>query len=306
MEKKSWRIIVGPWLFRFVFNFLKNIELINDIKKQHGVTIDIENSLDKKVSLTTCDLWDFTEKIYNDCYNKHLFSIAISKIFKKDSIYENYKKLDNKIDTDFSYLKSKKINFFSKSINYLLKIIERILCFKNRIIFYKIYHGNTYSLIKIFFNLKEFPFKYNLKEERKIFKFNHLKRSSFKIMSSNDFREQIIRDFIREALPTIYLEGFNETLKKSRSGIFPKKRDLIYSRNIQYDYILKFWAAQQIENGSKLIYGQHGAGYDFFENDHNIDHETEISELFLSWGWKHNNKKVICHGNFLEVLKTLK
>ena len=33
------------------------------------------------------------------------------------------------------------------------------------------------------------------------------------------------------------------------------------------------------------------AGYDFFENDHNIDHETEISELFLSWGWKHNNKK---------------
>ena len=43
-------------------------------------------------------------------------------------------------------------------------------------------------------------------------------------MSSNDFREQIIRDFIREALPTIYLEGFNETLKKSRSGIFPKKR----------------------------------------------------------------------------------
>ena len=75
-------------MFRFVSIFLKNIELINDIKKQHGVTIDIENSLDKKVSLTTCDLWDFTEKIYNDCYNKHLFSIAKARYLKKTQYKE--------------------------------------------------------------------------------------------------------------------------------------------------------------------------------------------------------------------------
>ena len=43
-------------------------------------------------------------------------------------------------------------------------------------------------------------------------------------MSSNDFREQIIRDFIREALPTIYLEGFNETLKNQGLVSFQKKR----------------------------------------------------------------------------------
>jgi putative transferase (TIGR04331 family) len=306
-KKKTWRIIIGPWLFRFVSVFYKNIELINDLKEKCDVTIDDEISLNKKVFLTTSDLWDFTEKIYHDNYNKYLASIAVSKIFKKDQIYESYKIYDESINTQFSHLKITKLSFLTKIINIFFKFIERIFCFKNKIIFYKIYYGNIFSLIKIFFKLKEFPFKYNLKEERKIFKLNYSKRKSLILKSSDDFNEQIIRDFIIQALPTIYLEGFSETIKMSKSGIFPKKRDLIYSCNIQYDYMFKFWAAQQIDQGSKLIYGQHGAGYDFFENDHNIDHETEISELFLSWGWEHSNKKVRSVGcSFLDGKKNLK
>ena len=40
---------------------------------------------------------------------------------------------------------------------------------------------------------------------------------------------------------------------------------LIYTRNLWKDDIFKFWVANQINNRSKLIYGQHGAGYGLFK-----------------------------------------
>ena len=59
-------------------------------------------------------------------------------------------------------------------------------------------------------------------------------------------------------MPNI-LRRFEDVMDRVNNSIFSKKkRDIIYSCNIQYDYLFKFWAAKQISQGSKLIYGQHG------------------------------------------------
>ena len=167
-KKKSWRMVIGPWLYRYVSIFHKNIELIKEIKKNPTVIIDEEISINSNIKLETSDLWDFTNQIYNDNLNKDIFSIAISKIFNKEKIYEKFKKLNNQGDLGINKENIKKISFFTILKNYLLKIFERILCFNNKTIFYKIYYGNTFSLLKIFLKLKEVPFKYNFKEERNI------------------------------------------------------------------------------------------------------------------------------------------
>ena len=302
-KKQSWRMVIGPCLYRYVSIFHKNIELIKEIKKNPTVIIDEEISINSNIKLETSDLWDFTNQIYNDNLNKDIFSIAISKIFNKEKIYEKFKKLNNQVDLGINKENIKKISFFTILKNYLLKIFERILCFNNKTIFYKIYYGNTFSLLKIFLKLKEVPFKYNFKEERNYFNFESSKRQLLDLKQVDDLNEQIIRDFIKKALPTIYLEGFNKIMERVDSGLFPKRREIIFSCNIQYDYLFKFWAAKQLELGSKLIYGQHGAGPDLFENDPNIEHDCEISDLYLSWGWKHPNKKVYPVGCFSVVGK---
>ena len=94
-----------------------------------------------------------------------------------------------------------------------------------------------------------------------------------------------IRDFIKISMPSICLEGFKDVMDELTIQFFQKKRYYLFC-NIQYDYLFKFWAAKQISQGSKFIYGQHGGNHDLIEDDYTVNHSLKISDLFLSWGWK--------------------
>ena len=70
-----------------------------------------------------------------------------------------------------------------------------------------------------------------------------------------------------------------------------KKIKNIYTSNIFNDSLFKFWVASQVNNGSKLIHGQHGGGYDLLKDECHFNHELEICDKYLTWGWSGSNKK---------------
>ena len=315
-SKRSWRIVIGPWLYRYVSIFLRSIKLIKEIKKYKKikVTVDKKISLHFQTNLQSYDLWDFTNRIYKEDYNSALFTASISKVFNFNKIYNNLSNINSlrpnlnkyygKLSNHKANYKSIRNNYFDHLSSKLFFFIERLLCFLNKIIFYKIYYGNKLSLLKIFFKLREIPFKYNLKEHRIKYAFKKKIRNKLDLKKINiNFEEKIIRDFLKITVPSIYLEGFKDVIMRLKNQPFPKERKLIFSCNIHYDYLFKFWAAIQINNGSKLVYGQHGGGYDLFENDFRVEHESTISDLFLSWGWKSSNANVMPLGCFSTIGK---
>ena len=83
---------------------------------------------------------------------------------------KNYIKLESKKDLVFNQFKI-----------FFLKLVERVFCKFNKFIFYRIYYGSKFSLLKIFLKLKEFPFNYNVQEERKKYSFNKYIRKNLKI-----------------------------------------------------------------------------------------------------------------------------
>jgi putative transferase (TIGR04331 family) len=53
-----------------------------------------------------------------------------------------------------------------------------------------------------------------------------------------------------------------------------------------YDDVFNFWTALAVENGSKLLIGQHGGFYGLSEFPSSFErHEFDIADRYISWGW---------------------
>ena len=161
--------------------------------------------------------------------------------------------------------------------------------------------GNIFSFIYLNLKLRQFPFFYAYKFINEfVAKYNaNLKvRRNLKInFHQLDFEEKIVCKLLREIFPTIYLEGLKKQISLVDKSFLPKNKKIIITKPILKDNLFKFWTANNLSNGSKIVFIQHGSGYGYKRCFQNEDYEIDISHKFLSWGWK-KNKKVIPLGNF--------
>ena len=77
--------------------------------------------------------------------------------------------------------------------------------------------------------------------------------------------------------------------KVNRSHL-PTNIKKIFTCNCWSDIVFKFWIAENINNGAKLYYGQHGSGYGMLKEHNATKHELKICDRFLTWGW--TDKKI--------------
>ncbi len=300
-SKRSWRIMIGPWLIRYLSSIHRLIINYQELEKNNQTNF-IEKIKDPKNFVLTCnDLIEFSDNYQTKEFTYKFFS-RLKVYFKNNEKRFNY--LDHLEKNKNIKNKSEKLSYKVKI--FFLKFFQRLLCSKNSVILYKIYFGNFFSTLILFFKLRQFPFKYNLFEKIPKFEINTSIRSKLNFeKSESNLYEKILRDFIIEIIPTNYIEGFKSRLKDAENSFLPKKAKIIYSCSIYSDYRFKYWACNQINDGAKLIYGQHGAAYNALIYDQRTEHEIKISDLFLSWGWTNKLKKVVPCGVFSLVGKSL-
>jgi len=120
--------------------------------------------------------------------------------------------------------------------------------------------------------------------------------------------KSIVMTFIPKHIPILYLEGYGDCLSAIRNQPWPKKPKAIFTSNAQLeDDVFKLWCAEKVENGTTLICGQHGGNYGtslwmFVE-----EHEIEICDTYLTWGWGENsNSKIKSFGNLKTIGKKTK
>ena len=116
---------------------------------------------------------------------------------------------------------------------------------------------------------------------------------------SLDFKEKnkfenCLKALIPLQIPVAFLEGYKLLNKQVQSLPWPKSPKLIFTSNaLWHDTVSMIYTAENVERGSKLIYGQHG-GYALPKFMWGEQHEIKISDKYLTWGWtEKNNSNVI-------------
>lgn len=294
-SNKFWEIILGPWIISFTAITLHNWNVVNKfLKNNKNCKTFVFEFNENEIVLN--DMGSIKKLYYSDEWNHYLFS----------KIIEYFENNNKNSDIEIVRNKARKISNFNKfSFRELIKL--KLNKFSNlfekedlnqKHLFYNSYINNNLTE-KIIENLKyvkkyKKPFDIN---KVKNFKINNNIRKKIKIKfnyeNDNDF-EKFIINFLPFNIPKIYLEGFNYLKKESTNLFYRNKYKSITTATAHYfDDIFKYFLANQIDNGCKLIINQHGGSFGMLKWFQFEDHAISISDFFLTWGWRYNDNKII-------------
>jgi putative transferase (TIGR04331 family) len=303
---RYWRILVGMWLGYFNhilydrWFMLKYAFSAYDISRcyllDRSDDSTVPNDMDQFIEMMVRDDWN--ESIYAEllksCWNDELDLIVV-----KNNSTINIK---NKATSNSVYIK-KIIIFF---VIRILDGYNRIFLNNNDSFFITSYIPRKNN-IKLQIKLRQFPKLWNTKSilpmafQQGVRQWN-LRKKERNMQQFDD----IIRHFVVKQMPKIYHEGYKFLYNSSQSVRWPKNPKLIFTSNSYVvDELFKCWAAEKTEKGIPLVIGQHGGHFgtnkfSFFE-----DHQIDIADKWVSWGWNDKKKSnILPLGNF--SLKTKK
>ncbi len=284
---RFWKILINPWLHYYLEGTYTRFETINRIldKKEYFNFIYLNNLKSLDAPFDVRDYSDYNRD--SDIYNQFIFQKIISYFndIKKNKflklIYSN-KEIARK--ENLNYLnQNEKQNLLRKSLNFFLKRLS-----KNNRFFIELNSMGSYFVL---LNLKlgQIPFKdyefFNYKNYYQLLK--NKSKSDFKLRKkilidfnkNNEFENYLNENFFQD-IPTFLLEDFSSFQKFTKK--IPYKSEVIVSDiKHEHDTIFKFWMANSVVNGSKLITSDHGGNYGgiFW---HSIMHE-DISDFTIRW-----------------------
>lgn len=108
----------------------------------------------------------------------------------------------------------------------------------------------------------------------------------------DEFR-RFLAKMVPRQIPTVYLEGYRSLLEVIAKLRWPKRPRVIFTSNsFQFDEVFQGWAAERTAEGAPLVIGQHGGFYGVGRAVAGEDHQVEIADRFLTWGWKDDRSGV--------------
>ena len=293
---RYWRIVIGEWLWRYIqiiydryicvkraiesYNDLTTI-LLNEDSYQYA-TDNFEFAL-RCLSYSDPDL---------DIYNLQLYS-QIFRLLGLDFPSKSY------IQTPLPYLKEteKTCNFKYARRTLSLLLMKQLFRFPPdiRVVFtggfnFKIGRKNLFKLsLKNLLRYRELYIKGDMSKLSP----NKRIRMDFIDMGSADSFQRICLKMMEYCFPMAFIEGFKQ-LRGRVQGYIRNVPDVILSPvSWRYNTSDAIYIAECIEKGAKLIGVQHGGGYGCHKMDPMLDHELEVVDKFISWGWTDNNKDII-------------
>ena len=283
--KRSWRVLIGPWLQRYICILTNRYFILKRIKKKNNFLFN-KLLLEKNTIPSLDNLNHFTNLSMQDDYNYKLLSLLSKKLKNK--------KIDIKVK-DKQKPKNTICKIRNKVFGFLFKILNILLCRGKSIFLYKPYFGSLRVIIHLILKLKQFPILYPSFLEKYFSneKISLEKRIKLKNFKSKNEIEKILKEFIYLFIPKFYLEDFNNNLLNAKK-IYPYKADIVLTAiGVWNDTLFKIWLSEKLNNKTKLICRQHGGNYGQNELIFEEKHEIKICDYFYTWGWKDRNKKVL-------------
>lgn len=98
---------------------------------------------------------------------------------------------------------------------------------------------------------------------------------------------------IPEQIPTVYLEGYRNLVEVVSSLHWPSRPRVIFTSNLFFFCeVFQAWAAEKAESGSPLVFGQHGGLIGIAKWLPGEDHQVQIADRYLTWGWQDERSQI--------------
>lgn len=274
---RYWRIIIGPWLFYF-------IEILYDRYLSIRIVIDSGLVTGTYIIPKTEEKWTprdhvvFQKWFIEDLYNQYLYSRLIETLGGM-----SYDLVNVEISSPLDISSRSQVSLFGA--RKLLDIYTRNISPRwNSVIFVASYLSKS-DLIKLELSMGQFPYIGPSVVPEDIPVKSSIRKKLLLKQGRDEF-ESILDWFIADQIPTAYVEGYLDMLDRSIDA-FPKKPKVILTGNAYYnDEGFKFWAANQIECGAKLVGAQYGGHYGSGRWTAFEAHEINITDRLYTWGWK--------------------
>jgi putative transferase (TIGR04331 family) len=112
------------------------------------------------------------------------------------------------------------------------------------------------------------------------------------INGDKSVRAQTIIALLPKYMPCIYVEHYIDLMRTQKPWNSKRYPKVIFTANRHlYDDVFNYWAAQAAEVGCQIVLAQHGGQFGISEfPSFSERHELEISNRYLTWGWKSSDQ----------------
>jgi putative transferase (TIGR04331 family) len=279
---RSWKIILGYWLKRFIELCYQKNYLINEIFENHKINkiYGIKDKNYKTYSNDTKAIHPLSRDIIwnNNLFLKitNYFNLPVEKDFFEINQKENlsnewYKKawITHNSFKDFIMSSVNAFNFLKRKNDALitatgfsyiyekffeLSLFQMPQFYKTPIINYNEYDKNLRSKIDLLQN----------KKEKNI--------------------ENFIRSILSEFLPVCFVENFKNIFETCEKNLPEKPKFILTGINHDFDEAFKFYTAKKVSKGIPYYILQHGTTY--FTEDFTYNRpEYETTDKFITFGY---------------------
>lgn len=279
-SNRYWRILIGPWLVYFLHSVFDKWESIQKADKEYEINETIKINLSGKDVLPSSMGNLFSDFLFSDYWNHHIFSEII-----------RYSTTIKQITVEPAQDKALQRNIENRPNNRTLRNRARILYngFLSRIA-----AKDEYFIISSYMSLRnDIELQFRLHQIPKLWssvvpKWSAmaLDRDGFhlRLKAENAF-EEFLNQIIPSQVPKIYLENYRELVAITKQTGWPQQPKVVFTSNAMWhDDVSMAYIAEKIERGAKLVHGQHGGfgiqAYSWAEH-----HERQIADRYFTWGW---------------------
>lgn len=278
---KYWRILIGPWLATFAHVVCERWRMITLALETHDIgtfTVRAEDTL----TYVPKGINDFHDSVANDDWNGFLY-LEILK----------HKNALQRIDVQTIPARASSV----PAQEWQVKDVERTGCLarlKNKLVRQAVrktdvFMVSTYvpfeRLAVLQLRLGQFPFRWGSFRAPSLTPSSAARTWHIAMLSESPFEEFLLR-MIPKQMPAVFLEGYQALLQQIVAAPWPSNPRAIFTSNSLWsDEVVAGYAASKVEQGSRLVYGQHGGLYGVGVFSWAEKHETDIADIYLTWGW---------------------
>lgn len=286
---KYWRILIGPWLGYFMQMLFDRWYMLKYALENYNVST-VYLARHRILVAAPNDMGEFNQMYVGDQCNAIIYAQLLTLCWG-DSVRTEFVEIaNNKEETK----KPKNRSFVNRFIKTILNKTTNLLSKDNDVFFISTYlPAKTEALLQI--KLGQLPkFRFILTTDKCEPNHNWRKWQLTSEETTASF-EDVIRKIIPLHIPTAYLEGYGLLVQKPNHNRWPQTPKLIFTSNaFCSDDVFKAWAASKVEEqATPLVIGQHGGHFGMNPFAFHEEHQIEISDAWLSWGWSDINRPQI-------------
>jgi len=288
-EDRYWRILVGPWLVKFLHVLYDRYESVKQLSTYsiHS-SIVLTNTIDIEPANDTAD---FNELYSTDLWNHALIAYILRELEVVETLaFLESNEGDTYEDVDINPISLRSpLSIRWKALGIYNKVALRFRRQTDAVLYLTYLHPfDEFRLRLRLFQIPCIQPVFPRFDETDIgaTASDRSLRDWRLFTNRDDVFVNILSKVIARHIPKAFLEGYLSLERQVELLPLPASPKAIWTSNAHFsDDLFNLWAGRQVEAGCPLLVGQHGGVFGLARFSPPEDHERLISDISLTWGW---------------------